>query len=242
MVSDEQKRVWQINYDTLAERIVANADVAALISNVAALASRLTEARAGYIDELAAANLPNDIDALLMRLSEARAGYLDAISRDRPDMIFWSTTGIAIIVLPAVGGVTDIDFPSVPVDTLPSGITIAKADWLGLVADLFDTSAAENQVAAAGKTVRVKKSTGGWATPADQMVAYTFLQNGLQVDGDGHRAGPILGGGIDIKAIVDGNATYNFRSEQTNNSEGVYVTGASLELLDVSSIIRVWFN
>lgn len=44
------------------------------------LESRLTAARAGYLDELAAANLPTDIDLLVARLTAARAGYLDNLS------------------------------------------------------------------------------------------------------------------------------------------------------------------
>lgn len=39
-----------------------------------------TAARAGYLDELAAANLPSDIDDLLTRLTAARAGYLDELA------------------------------------------------------------------------------------------------------------------------------------------------------------------
>lgn len=44
------------------------------------LLGRLTAARAGYLDELAAANIPADIDTLLSRLSAARAGYLDELA------------------------------------------------------------------------------------------------------------------------------------------------------------------
>lgn len=39
-----------------------------------------TDARAGYLDELGAANIPADIDTLLTRLSAARAGYLDKLN------------------------------------------------------------------------------------------------------------------------------------------------------------------
>lgn len=43
-------------------------------------AGELTAARAGYLDELGAANVPADIDTLLTRLSAARAGYMDNIN------------------------------------------------------------------------------------------------------------------------------------------------------------------
>jgi hypothetical protein len=44
------------------------------------LNGRLTVARAGYLDELAPANIPADIDTLLARLTALRAGYLDNLS------------------------------------------------------------------------------------------------------------------------------------------------------------------
>ena len=44
------------------------------------LEGRLTAARAGYLDELGAANLPTDVDTLLARLTALRAGYLDNLS------------------------------------------------------------------------------------------------------------------------------------------------------------------
>lgn len=51
-----------------------------LASNITMLLNRLTSARAGYLDELAAANIPGDIDTLVTRLSSARAGLLDNLS------------------------------------------------------------------------------------------------------------------------------------------------------------------
>jgi len=180
---------------------------------------------------------------LLTRLSAARAGYMDHLNRNRPDMIFpslASDAAAAIVVLPAVAA--DLDFPSVVIADLPSGLTIARADLVLVTGALFDTSSAENQVDQAAKTIRVKLSTGAWATPADQIAALTFALNALQTAADGTRGGPALFGGIDISSIVTGNGTYNFRSEETNNGEGVTVTGASLEMHDVFSIIRVWYN
>lgn len=236
-------------------------------TNVDTLIDRITAARAGYLDELAAANIPADVDTVLARLtatragyldnlsggavaknsdmatvltrlSAARAGYLDALNRDRPNMIFPSGTPKAIVVLP--GAAADIDFPDVVVSGLPSGITIARADFVLVIGALFDTSASENQINVASKTLRVKLSSGAWGT--NDIVALTFVQNSLQCDGDAYRGGPVLFGATDIKSVVTADGTYNFRSEQTNRSEGVTVTAASPELLDVSGVIRVWFN
>lgn len=176
---------------------------------------------------------------LLTRLTAARAGYMDALNRQRPDMIFPSVASAgAIVVLPAVAA--DLDFPDVVVSGLPSGLSIARVDYCLVIGALFDTSASENQIDQASKTIRVKASGGSWGT--DDIVALTFANNGLQTDGDAHRGGVVLFGATDIKSVVTADGTYNFRSEETNRSEGVTVTGASLEALDVASIIRVWFN
>ncbi len=195
----------------------------------------------GVATAAALATVDSNIDTLIARITAARAGYLDHLNRDRPDMIFPSVASAgAIVVLPAVAA--DLDFPDVIVSGLPSGLFIAKADFVLVIGALFDTSSSENQIDQASKTIRVKKSTGDWSEAGDQAVALTFANNGLQTDADAYRGGVVLFGATDIKSIVDGDATYEFRSEQTNNSEGVTVTGASLEALDVASVIRVWFN
>lgn len=51
-----------------------------IVDYVDSLESRLTDARAGYLDELGSANIPADIDTLISRLTSARAGYLDNLS------------------------------------------------------------------------------------------------------------------------------------------------------------------
>lgn len=179
-----------------------------------------------------------DVSTLESRLTAARAGYLDAINRNRPSMVFASGGGFAPIAIPAVAA--DLTFPSVVVEDLPSGLSIARADMVLIIGALFDTSSAENQIGAASKTLRVKVSTGSWGT--DDIVALTFIENALQVDADAYRGGPVLFGATDISSVVTGNGTYNFRSDETNRSDAVIATGANLELLDVATLIRVWFN
>ncbi|MFC1910460.1 hypothetical protein ACFLXC_04130 [Chloroflexota bacterium] len=49
-------------------------------TDIDTLLTRLSDVRAGYLDELAAANIPTDIDTLLTRLSAPRAGYLDTLN------------------------------------------------------------------------------------------------------------------------------------------------------------------
>lgn len=67
--------------DNLSGGAVALASALATIASyVDDLEGRLTAARAGYLDELAAANIPADVDTLLSRLSGSRAEYLDNLS------------------------------------------------------------------------------------------------------------------------------------------------------------------
>jgi len=232
------------------------ADVADIETDVDTLLTRITAARAGYLENINNVTLKTmeamrgtDSAALasswtaglataLGNYDATRAGYLDALNRDRPSMLFPSAIPKAIIAVPAVAA--DLAFPDIVIAGLPSGITIARADLVLVIGGLFDTSAAENQIAAAAKTLRVKLSTGAWGT--DDIVALTFVQNSLQVDADAYRGGTVLFGATDIKSVITANGTYNFSSEETERSEGVIATGASLELLDVSVIIRVWFN
>lgn len=184
------------------------------------------------------ATIDTNVDTLLARLTALRAGYMDFLNRDRPSMLFPSAGGFGPLAVPAVAA--DLTFPDVVVSGLPSGITLAKVDIALIIGTLHDTSSAENQIAAAAKTLRAMLAGGSWGT--DDIVAMTFIQNGLECAADAYRGGVVLFGGTDIKAKVTGNGTYNFRSEETNRSDAVIVTGASLELLDVSVVIRAWFN
>ena len=152
-------------------------------------------------------------------------------------MSFPSATD-AIVVIPAVGA--NLAFPSVVVDTLPAGCNIVKADMILFIGALLDTSSAENQVKT-GTTDQlfVKDSGAGWAA---SMACLNFTALSLQVGADAYRSGCPLMGAIDIKATVTGNGTYNFQSDETTKTKGVEATGGTLELLDVSTMIRVWFS
>jgi len=227
-------------------------DIATVDSNVDTLLTRLTAARAGYLDNLSAgavalasalATVDGNVDTslagiatLLTRLSATRAGYLDAINRDRPSMV-WSGFK-ANIPVPAVAA--DLAFPDVVVAGLPTGITLKRVDVVLIVSRLFDTSTAENQLDAASKALRVKVSGGSWGT--DDIVAITFALNSLECKASDYNAGAVIFGNTDVKAKVTANGTYNFRSDQTNRTDAITATGASLELQDVSVIIRAWYN
>lgn len=156
--------------------------------------------------------------------------------------MMFSSAPSSIVVIPGTGA--DLDFPSVTVAGLPAGCNILRVDMSLVIGALFDTSASENQIKT-GTTDQlfVKLSSDAWSGGAgvvDKCLDFPAL--GLQVGAGAYRAGAILEGATDIKAVVDANGTYNFRSEETNKTKGVEATGASLELLDVSTLIRVWFS
>lgn len=163
------------------------------------------------------------------------------INRDRPSMIFPSASQ-AIVVIPGAGA--DLDFPSVVVAGLPSGLSIKRVDFVLVIGGLLDTSSAENQIkTGTADKIFVKKSGDAWADGTPKVIsALTFTQLGLQVDADAYRGGAVLFGATDIKGVVTADGTYNFRSEETNEGKGVEATAGTIELLDVSSVIRVWFN
>lgn len=85
LVSKDANRSFDSNTDSL-EAIRDRLDtVENLVDD---LETRLTAARAGYLDELAAANLPADIDTLVGRLTAARAAVLtDWIDGGRLDLL-----------------------------------------------------------------------------------------------------------------------------------------------------------
>lgn len=173
---------------------------------------------------------------------DANVDSILAISqRGRPDMVFPSVTK-AKVIIPGTGA--DLDFPSVVVAGLPSGITIARVDYVLVIGALFDTSSSENQIKT-GTTdqIFVKKAATAWSAGSPTVIpCLEFEALSLEVAADGTRGGAPLFGAIDVKGVVTVDGTYNFRSEETNETKGVEATGATIELHDVTSVIRVWFN
>ena len=136
-------------------------------------------------------------------------------------------------VLPAIAA--DVDFPSVTVPALPAGVTITSAYVLLLWRKQIDSSGATNAINGVDKTIRIKVSTGAWA--ADDIVCMTIPDNSLSTDGSATEGGDIIIGNVDVKAVVTGAGTYNFRSVQTTRLDALAVDGASLTLQDVKIAI-----
>jgi len=117
----------------------------------AALAASWTATRAGYIDELAAANLPTDVDTLLTRLSAVRAGYLDELgAANLPTDVDTLLTRLSAVRAGYLDELAAANLPA-DVDTLKTRLSAvnaqALADWidggrLDAILDTINTNAA----------------------------------------------------------------------------------------------------
>lgn len=162
-------------------------------------------------------------------------GSKAATIRDRMD--FWSDV---ISTITIAGTPADLDFPSVVVSGLPAGCSIVRVIAMLKYSHRKDTSGADNYINAASKVVRVKKSTGVWGT--DDIIAIDMPINSLYTTASTKEGGDLIIGDNDIKAKVDGDGTYNFRSEQTNRGDAVSAVANNLELYDVQMGLRVEFT
>ena len=154
----------------------------------------------------------------------------------------WSRIPIASLAIPAVAA--DLDFSDVvfPAGCLPAGAVVHSVYLMIKWSKKFDSSGAPNAIAAASKTLRLKKDGGAWNV--DDVIAMMLADNQLATDADGKEGGDMIIGSYDIKGEVDdvSNETYNIRSEETNRGDAIIVDGASLTLYDVYSGLGVYFT
>lgn len=119
----------------------------ALEALVDELESRLTAARAGYLDELGSANIPADIDTLLSRVTDARMGALtDWIDGGRLDLLLDAllsrlTETRAGYLDAAISSRSTVTTEQVNAecDTAISDAALATAADLAVVAGIVDT-------------------------------------------------------------------------------------------------------
>ena len=140
----------------------------------------------------------------------------------------------ALITVPAVAA--DLAFPDVVV-TLPTGAIVTRAIPTLLVNAIQDTSAAQNQISAAARTLRIKTAAGAWPG----TVCITFPLNAWKTLASSFRGGVAIPGDTGVSAVVTASGTYNFASRQTASADAIVATGASLLLLDVQILLRVYF-
>lgn len=160
----------------------------------------------------------------------------DILGRKYPFLDFWSLPK-AKITIP--GAAADLDFPSVEVVGFPSGATIKRVVPILTSRALRDTSAADNYIDLASKTLRVMKAGGAWGT--DDVVGITFDQNSLYCVASQKENGPTIIGS-DVKSEVDENATYNFRSEETERGDAISALADNLELYGVQTGLRFFYE
>ncbi len=186
---------------------------------------------AGALDTAAATGAVSNAKAIM--------AYLKQLVTQNVSCMTFTSAPVAIVVIPGTGA--DLDFPSVVVAGIPTGATLLRVDMAVVIGSVFDTSGFENQIkVGTSDEIRAMKSGASWGS--DDVQALVFAALGLQVDADAYRGGTVLFGGIDIKSEVDGNGTYLFRSEETTRTKGVEATAVTIELLDVQTVVRVWFN
>jgi hypothetical protein len=155
----------------------------------------------------------------------------------RERMDFWSDVTAKISI---DGTAADLDFPSVVVSGLPASITLVRVVAMLKYSHRKDTSAADNYIDVASKTIRVKKSTGSWGT--DDVVAIDMPIDSLYTTKSTKEGGDLIIGDNDVKSEVDGDATYNFRTVQTTRADAISALADHLELYDVQMGVRVEFT
>lgn len=150
---------------------------------------------------------------------------------------FWSAPADKITVTNVAANLT---FPDIVVAGLPSGLTTQRVVLILAVRALNDTSAADNYINAAGRTLRIKPAAGAWGT--DDIVAITFAQNSLYCAANMKEPGPVIIGASDLSSVVNANGTYNIMSNQTDRGDAVVAAGADLELYDVQVGLRIFYS
>jgi len=138
-------------------------------------------------------------------------------------LTFWSALQ-ALVTITATP--TDQTLPSVAVPTLPTGYSIYRAEALLSFRKISDTSAVANQLAG-NQNVQLQKAAGAFAT------GIALLDNMLAVAASAESSGDAFVGSTDIKATVDGDATYGFKITSAA------ADGANLRLHDVQTGLRI---
>lgn len=152
-------------------------------------------------------------------------------------MDFWSAPEDKLTLAAAAA---DKDFPNIVVSGLPAGATYKRVVLMMTCRAIKDTSDAANYIDEASKTLRVKKSTSTWGN--QDLPGITFDQNSLYCVASSKEAGPVIIGSHDVKGEVNGDATYNVRSDETTRSDAISAFADSLELYDIQVGLRFFFE
>jgi len=132
------------------------------------------------------------------------------------------------IDLPAVAANTAL--PSVVVSGLPAGLAITKVEARLKVRAIQNLSDLGSNGFNGAQNIEIQKGAGAWI-PAINIPDNQWIVASLT-----REAGDVLIGDIDLKATVDGDATYNFRFASA------LVDLASLRLNDVLVLLRFYYS
>jgi len=182
------------------------------LNDLATLEARLTAVRAGYLDELAAANLPTDIAALAT--SQGRMLFV---------MDFWSLSQEEVALTVAAG---DKALPSVTVADLPAGATIVRA------IAMFKFRMVENHTYAGVNSLDGAQEI----QVAGSVDAINFVDTQFTLAEGAREGGDVIIGIIDIAATVTANGAYAFHWDLAKALQ----TGINFN--DVQVGIRIWYS
>lgn len=118
---------------------------------------------------------------------------------------FWSDVEEQID-LPAVAA--DIDLPDIEVSGLPIGGTFTRVVLILKTRTIENTNAGGTNGVNGAQTIKVKESGQAWGAA---ITAIDMVDDMWAVAAAVREAGDVVIGDNDIKAIVNGNGTYNIR-------------------------------
>ena len=146
----------------------------------------------------------------------------------RGELDFPSEHGVVIDI--SGGPAADLNLPDVVVSGLPSGASLVKVQAMLKIRALENTHSTLANAINGAQAIRVKKSTGAWGT--DDVAAIDLADNLWTIAAATRECGDLLIGDHDVKAKVDGDATYNLRFENALADQD------NLRLNDVMVILR----
>jgi len=155
---------------------------------------------------------------------------MSMLTKSRPQarqtVDFWSDVD-DVVDLPAIAA--DTALPSVVVSGLPTGLTLDRVVAMLKTRAIENTNAGGPNAINGAQNIQVRKGAGAWVN------AINLTDNQWLVAASTRESGDVLIGDNDLKATVDGDATYGFQIDEA------LVDFANLRLNDVIVGLRFYF-
>ena len=155
---------------------------------------------------------------------------MSMLTKSRPQarqtVDFWSDVD-DVVDLPAIAA--DTALPSVVVSGLPTGLTLDRVVAMLKTRAIENTNAGGTNAINGAQNIQVRKGAGAW------LNAINLTDNQWLVAASTRESGDVLIGDNDLKATVDGDATYGFQIDEA------LVDLASLRLNDLIIGLRFYF-